>query len=131
MSIGILIITHAGIGAALLEAATKMLEICPLLTETLSVTNDSNVDMLRAQAKDMRTALDRGDGVLVLTDMYGSTPGNIANDLQDDDMVRVVSGINLPMLIRVLNYPRLNLQELAEKALSGGRSGILLAERQT
>ena len=60
----------------------------------------------------------------VLTDMYGSTPSNIACRLTGTH-TKVVAGINLPMLIRVLNYPRLTLTELAEKALSGGRDGIM------
>ena len=66
-----------------------------------------------------------GDGVLVLTDLYGSTPSNIACKLRRHGHVRVVSGVNLPMLIRVLNYPDLDLDSLKEKALSGGRDGVL------
>lgn len=124
MSIGILIITHASIGPALLETATKMLGICPLLTETLSVSNDSNIDLVREHAHGMLRALNQGDGVLVLTDLYGSTPSNIAAELQQEGEVFVVSGINLPMLVRVLNYPTLDAETLAEKAISGGRDGI-------
>jgi len=65
------------------------------------------------------------DGVLLLTDIYGATPSNIAMRFQDDEAkVMVVSGINLPMLVRVLNYPDLNINQLQEKALSGGRDGV-------
>ena len=131
MSIGVLIITHSAIGPALQETATKMLGRCPLLLETLSVTNDGNVELMREQARGMVRDLDRGDGVLVLTDMYGATPSNIAAELQNDGKVCVVAGVNLPMLIRVLNYPVLDLATLAEKALSGGRDGILLCKRPT
>ncbi len=129
MSIGILIIAHSAIGPALLETATKMLGKCPLMAETLSVTNDGDVELIREQAQGMVQELDRGDGVLVLTDMYGSTPSNIAAGLQKDGRVNVVAGINLPMLIRVFNYPVLDLTTLAEKALSGGRDGIVLCRR--
>ena len=69
--------------------------------------------------------LDQGDGVLILTDMYGSTPGNIACALGQNNRVAVVAGLNLPMLVRVLNYPQLDLHTLAEKAESGGRIGIV------
>ncbi len=131
MSIGVLIIAHSAIGPALLETATKMLGKCPLMTETLSVTNDGDVALMREQAQGMVQELDRGDGVLVLTDIYGSTPSNIAAGLQKDGRVYVVAGINLPMLIRVFNYPVLDLSTLAEKALSGGRDGILLCKRPT
>ena len=129
MSIGVLIITHSAIGPALLETATKMLGKCPLTTETLSVTDDGDVELMREQADGMVRELDGGDGVLVLTDMYGSTPSNIAAGLQKEGTVYVVAGVNLPMLIRVLNYPVLDLATLAEKALSGGREGILLCKR--
>ena len=100
-----------------------------MLTETLSVTNDVDVELMREQAQGMVQELDRGDGVLVLTDIYGSTPSNIAAELQKEGRVYVVAGINLPMLIRVFNYPVLDLTRLAEKALSGGRDGILPCRR--
>jgi PTS system ascorbate-specific IIA component len=57
--------------------------------------------------------------------MFGSTPSNIATSLERDGHVAVVSGINLPMLVRVLNYPHLSLAGLTAKALSGGSDGIL------
>ncbi|CAK0770012.1 hypothetical protein CCP3SC15_4060003 [Gammaproteobacteria bacterium] len=72
----------------------------------------------------MAGSLDQGDGVLVLTDMYGSTPSNIACRL-DSEKVRIVAGVNLPMLIRVLNYSYLSLEDLTNKAISGGRDGII------
>ena len=69
--------------------------------------------------------------MLVLTDMYGSTPSNIAVGLQREGRVDVVAGVNLPMLVRVLNYPFLDLATLAAKALSGGRDGIMPCKRPT
>lgn len=71
-----------------------------------------------------------GDGVLVLTDIYGSTPGNIANRLFDAHGVAVIAGINVPMLIRVLNYPDLSLEELVNKAVTGGHDGIILCKKE-
>ncbi len=126
MTVGLLLITHNAIGEDLLRTATGMLSICPLSTETLPVSLDSDPEALLAQASGKIAELDHGDGVLVLTDLYGSTPGNIASRLQCGDRVMVVAGVNLPMLIRVLNYPRLGLRELAQKALSGGGDGIFL-----
>jgi PTS system ascorbate-specific IIA component len=70
-------------------------------------------------------ALDQGDGVIVLTDMFGSTPSNIATALtRDNEHVTVIAGVNLPMLVRLMNYPRLSMAQLKDKALSGGREGI-------
>jgi PTS system ascorbate-specific IIA component len=125
MSVSLLLITHNELGSSLLETATKMLGNCPLLTEALAVTQGCDPDLLRSQARRMVTDLDRGDGVLVMADMYGSTPSNIASALRRPGRVAVVAGVNLPMLVRVLNYPHLDLAALTEKALSGGRDGII------
>jgi PTS system ascorbate-specific IIA component len=126
MSVGLLIITHEGIGATLLAAATRMLGRCPLSAETLSITEESQRDQLQIQAKDIAERLDAGDGVLVLTDLYGSTPANIARSLGTQSAVRVLTGVNLPMLVRLLNYSGLPLDEIAAKAESGGRDGVLM-----
>ncbi|OZB83772.1 MAG: PTS fructose transporter subunit IIA, partial [Halothiobacillus sp. 13-55-253] len=69
--------------------------------------------------------LDQGDGVLVLTDMYGSTPSNIAHRLKEKNRVHVISGVNLPMVVRAMNYPQLNLADMTERVASGGREGII------
>ncbi|MEA3278897.1 MAG: PTS fructose transporter subunit IIA [Pseudomonadota bacterium] len=126
MSVGLLLITHNQLGSALLETATGMLGVCPLRAETLSVTEDTERDQLQYEAQQMAERLDTGEGVLVLTDLFGSTPANVANRLQDRAGVRVLTGVNLPMLVRVLNYPGLPLAEMAAKALSGGKDGVLL-----
>jgi len=126
MSVSILIVSHDQIGRTLLDTAIKMIGVCPLDTEAMAVSFDADVDQLKADAIKKIQQLNSGDGVLVLTDVYGSTPSNIASSLSGIDNVRVVAGVNLPMLIRILNYPRLNLSELAIKALSGGRDGVLI-----
>jgi len=128
MSVGLLIITHNKIGQQLLETATVMLGSSPLKTASLAIECDCDLDQSITQAKSLLTEVDQGNGVLVLTDMYGSTPSNIANRLSDNNSVVVITGINLPMLIRVLNYPRLNLTQLSEKARSGGHDGIMICK---
>ena len=69
--------------------------------------------------------LDQGGGVLVLTDLLGSTPTNIAQRLLPESGIRIVAGVNLGMLLNVLNYPSLALADLVEKAVQGGRGGVL------
>jgi PTS system ascorbate-specific IIA component len=128
MTIGLLLITHSRIGEAMLETAGKMLEGAPLGVENLPVATDCNPDELIAQASALINRLDQGHGVLVFTDMYGSTPSNIAYKLAQKGRVHVISGINLPMLIRTLNYQTLDLGALTEKAVSGGQEGILCCE---
>lgn len=126
MTTGLLLITHDQIGNAMIDSATNMLGMCPMALEMVSVTTGCRPDAMMEMALAAIDRLDQGSGVLVLTDMYGSTPSNIANRLVGLDRVRVVAGLNLPMLVRVLNYPRLDLEELAQKAVSGGRDGIFI-----
>lgn len=131
MSIGLLIVTHNNIGRTLLDTATRMLGVCPVATELLDVSWDCQPDTICDQAKRMIASLDRGDGVLVLTDMFGGTPSNIANRLGDRrHKVAVVTGVNLPMLVRILNYASLDLQEVVEKAFSGGRGGVFVCPNE-
>jgi PTS system ascorbate-specific IIA component len=125
MSVGLLIITHDNVGQVMLDATVTMLGVTPLPVALLGVAPECDPDAMRAQAERLLREVDRGDGVLVLTDLFGSTPSNIATALQRDHKVVAVAGLNLPMLLRVLNYPKLGLRELAEKARSGGRDGVL------
>jgi PTS system ascorbate-specific IIA component len=131
MTVGVLIVTHDNIGESLLDTAIKTLGFCPLQTETLSAPPTVDVDEIYTMAQAMCIRLDEGQGVLVLTDIYGSTPSNIANKLLKHKGISVISGINLPMLIRVMNYPKLSLAELINKALTGGHDGILLCGEDT
>ena len=124
MSVGVLIISHDGIGPAILGTATLMLNDCPLQTKLLTASRDCDPDQLTEDAIEQIEALNSGEGVLVLTDLFGSTPCNIAQKLSTQRHIHVVSGLNLSMLIRVFNYPKLTLEELSEKAVSGGKDGI-------
>lgn len=125
MAVGILIITHDGIGPALLGTASLMLTECPLEAKLLNASADGDPEQLEIDAVELVDQLDRGEGVLILTDLAGSTPSNIAARIaQERHGIRIVSGINMSMLIRLFNYPDCNLDELAEKALSGGKDGI-------
>lgn len=126
MTVGLLLITHNEIGAALLSTASRMLGCCPLEARILAVSEDCEPDALRVRAREIAEQIDAGEGVLVLTDLFGSTASNIANALQAGSGRRVLAGINLSMVVRVLNYPALSLNEMAAKALSGGRDGVLL-----
>jgi PTS system mannose-specific IIA component len=129
MSIRLFIVTHDEIGAALMSTAIKMFGHSPLRYKTLSVSEKCDPDACRQQARDCIDELDSGDGVLVLTDMYGSTPCNIASAVIEPGRVNVVAGISLPMLVRVFNYPHLDLEQSTHKAVSGGHDGIMLCHR--
>ena len=127
MSVGILLVTHQSLGTALLRVACGIFGTCPTKAEALEVENDAPCEVLLAQARGQMERLDSGDGVLVLTDIYGSTPANLARDLLDGPgRVRLLAGVNLPMLVRALSYASLDLDSLVEKAFVGGRDGVLL-----
>jgi PTS system mannose-specific IIA component len=127
MSVGLLLITHNRIGDELLKTAIVTLNHCPLTTRALPVFHTHDPDSLLTQAQVLVNEINSGGGVLVLTDIYGSTPSNIAIRLLESNPVIVIAGVSLPMLIRVLNYATLSLPELAHKAVSGGCEGIVLS----
>lgn len=125
MSVGILLVTHSEIGTALLNVALSTFEQCPIIIEHFPVCQNPDPDRLIAKAAELTRKMDTGHGVLVLTDMFGSTPANVAQALQRLELnVQVIAGLNLPMLFRVLNYPHLGLKSLAKKAVEGGKAGI-------
>lgn len=125
MTVSILIITHGKIGKTLLSTVRNTLGEIPLHTKTVAIKRNADPDHLIPKLRKLSHDIDDGDGVLILTDMFGSTPSNISQALKEDPSIEVVAGLNLPMLIRVMNYPMLNLAELVEKAYSGGREGVL------
>lgn len=125
MTVGVMIISHDAVGSSLFDAASGMLGMCPLQVELIAVRRGDDPEWLRTQARHALQRLSQGDGVLVLTDMYGSTPSNIVSTLLDSPNVRAIAGLNLPMLVRILNYPRLSLSELVKKAVEGGREGVM------
>jgi len=125
MSVGILLLTHECVGADLIVTARHILGRLPVAIDALAIPPGSDADAALRDAAARVRALDSGAGVLVLTDVYGATPSNIAEKLDDLGLdVQRVSGLNLPMLLRTLNYPEHTLAELAQTAASGGRTGI-------
>ena len=125
MTIGILLLTHNDIGAQLLLAAKSTYGSIPIRTEILSIDHYDQPNDLAKLANQYIKLLDDGKGVLILTDMFGSTPSNIAKDLCHLSKVNVVSGLNLSMLLHIFNYPNLSLKQLTTKAIEGGRDGVI------
>ncbi|SEQ78763.1 PTS system, ascorbate-specific IIA component [Solimonas aquatica] len=126
MSIGVLLVTHGKLGHHLLDTLTDMMDQLPLATDVLEVRRVQAHEVLINQGRKMIERLDSGDGVLILTDAFGSTPSNIANKLAVAQRVLVIAGVNLPMLVRIFNYPRLSLEDMARSAVEGGARGIIL-----
>ncbi len=127
MSVAILLITHDKIGQAMLDTAGKIIGDLPLPIKRMGIGMNADIENTLRNASQQIVQLDEGEGVLVLTDLFGATPSNIAKQLKSDH-VAVITGLNLPMLIRILNYPGLNLSGLVEKAVSGGHDGIIVIQ---
>ena len=123
--IGILLVSHGAFGEALIHCASHVLGKRPLYLRQLGVTIHDDPDAILPVAEDLIRFLDQGSGVLVLTDIYGATPSNIATRLLVAGRVEGVSGVNLPMLVRALTYREEPLADLVEKALSGASEGVM------
>ena len=131
--IGVLVVSHGSIGEALLASATQILGNPPQQVATLSVWRQDDPDDLVLRARELLEGLDSGDGVLVLTDIFGATPGNVVSRLLQDGRIEGVSGASLPMLLRVLtgrngakgSAPGNTLRGAVERALSGGTEGLV------
>lgn len=122
--VAILLVTHGEIGVELLDTARDILGELKTSVACLSVSCKCNLDHVTGQAQNLLAEMNPCDGILVMTDLYGSTPHNLANRLKTE-LKAVVSGLNLPMLLRALNYaPKMTLFELAETAQEGAHRGI-------
>jgi mannose PTS system EIIA component len=127
MSVGVLLLTHESMGDALVAAAHHVVGRFVLDLQVLEVAPSADPDSALKDASARARELDQGEGVLVLSDLYGATPCNIAQRLSGLGFrTHCVSGLNLPMLLRVLNYPEQDLDQLAQTAASGGRGGICI-----
>jgi PTS system mannose-specific IIA component len=128
--IGILMIAHGGFGESLLECAKHVIGNEPRQVAYLAVTNHDDPDHLLPVAQNLVAKLNEGDGVLVLSDMYGATPCNIVSKLLIPGVVEGVAGVNMPMIVRTMTYRHESLMALVEKAVTGGREGVVHFSRE-
>lgn len=129
--IGILIITHGEFGKSLLDCATHMLGTTPPQIASLAISSKDDPAKVLPSAKKLLDQVNSGQGVLVLSDMYGATPCNIVTKILQPGAIEGVAGVNLPMLVRVMTYRHESLSVLVEKAVSGGREGVVSFDRET
>jgi len=123
--IRILLITHGTLGESLIHCASHVVNKRPPRLRQLSITAQDDPLTLLPQARALVKELDDGEGVLILTDMYGGSPANIAVKLLVPGKIEGVAGVNLPMLIRVLTYRDKPLPMIVIKAVSGGCDGVV------
>jgi PTS system mannose-specific IIA component len=126
LPIGVVIATHTDFGSRLLKAAEFIIgpqENC----QSISVDISHEVELTLAAIKEAIAATDRGAGVLVLTDMFGGTPTNLSLSLLGTGRLEVLTGVNLPMLIKILTSRTTPLEKLAVEAKQAGCQGIVVA----
>jgi len=123
--IGILIVSHGEIGTSLLDSASQILGARPQQVATLSVWRQDDPDDLVLRARELMEQIDAGQGVLILTDLFGATPGNVVSRLLEDGRVEGVSGVSLPMLLRVVTGRNGSIAAAVQRALSGGTEGLV------
>jgi PTS system mannose-specific IIA component len=123
--VGILIVAHGTLGESLIHCASHVMGSRPPELMQIGVTVHDDPQAILPQALKLVKQLDQGKGVLVLSDLYGATPCNIASKLLVPGKVEGVAGVNLPMLIRALTYRNEPLKTVVEKALSGACEGVL------
>jgi mannose PTS system EIIA component len=129
--IGVLVISHGAIGETLLASAEAILGAKQAQVATLGVSRSDDPDQVLVRARALAAQLDAGAGVLVLTDMFGATPCNVASRLLADGRVEGVSGVSLPMLVRVLSGRNGSLPAAVQRALSGGAEGVVHMNRDS
>lgn len=123
--IGLFLITHTTYGESLIQCACHVLNKRPLQIAQLGVSlQDDPLDLLPL-AQNMLKLVDTGDGVLIMTDIYGATPSNIVTKLLVPGRIEGLAGVNLPMLLRALTYRDKGMETLITRAVAGGRDGVL------
>lgn len=121
------IVTHGHLAGELLAAAEMIVGPISHIT-AVSIGWHDDVDAARDEVQRAITRVSQGAGVLLMTDMFGGTPTNIASMFLDDGRVEVVTGINLPMVIRLASHSGQGpLNEIARRVCDLGRQGIYVA----
>ena len=129
MAVGVLLVTHGRLGRHLIDTVTEMIGEPPLAVDVVDIQRGQDPDSCVNEALDKATRLNSGSGVLMLTDAFGSTPSNVATRAAATaEDYRIVAGLNLPMLVRIFNYPNKDLQAMIDNAVEGGRQGIVSGE---
>ena len=122
--IGILLVTHGKIGESLIDCAAHILDNYPISVESLSINSNNDLhkysDIIAKKIKN----LESGHGVLIMTDIYGATPCNLLSKFIEEDKVEVVTGINLPMLIKAISDRKDNINTLINDSIECAKKNI-------
>ena len=125
---GILIIAHAPLANALRQCALHVFPDCDTLVSAIDVQPNLSPEETLAAARvalDQLSRMPQVKGVLVLADIFGATPSNVAQKLVDGLTTRMITGVNLPMLLRAVSYRHEPLETLVSRAMVGGTQGVM------
>jgi PTS system mannose-specific IIA component len=126
--IGIVIVTHGGLGQSLIETAECVLDAPLEGTTAVSVDLKQNAEALRKKINAGLKQVEQGDGAIILTDMFGGTPSNLSLSFLEEARIDVLTGVNLPILIRAEKMRKeKDLTELARSVQAYGKESISLA----
>jgi len=126
--IGIVVVTHGDLGDTLIATTRFILGSSPERVVAVSVGLETNPDKLRRSIEDGIKSVDQKDGILLLTDMFGGTPSNLAYSFLEEGRVEVLAGVNLPILIKAIeSRSDTPLADLAASLEKFGRQSITLA----
>jgi PTS system mannose-specific IIA component len=124
MSVALFFITHEGIASSLITIGEAIIQKANSNISFCEVAMDSDIHSVAESIEDKLAQLDTKEGLLIITDIYGSTPSNIAQKIADKHLADLISGVNLPMVIRLLNYRTEAIKPLIQKTLDGAKQGI-------
>ena len=126
--IGIVIVTHSQLGKALIDAAEFVIGNRPQAIVSISIDLNENADKLRKKITEGIKEVNQKEGVLILTDMFGGTPSNLSYSFLEEGRVEVISGVNLPILVKAVNArEKMELSKFAEMLEGFGKKSISLA----
>ena len=128
--VGILLVTHNGLGDSFVDCVRHVLGEVPRNLKVLTVLAGDDPQLKLVEGQALIKQLDTGGGVLVLSDVFGATPSNIARQLCHTENVMGVAGVNLPMLLRTVCSSGNTLPELAQIAIEGGRECIVYIDSE-
>lgn len=123
--IGLFLITHGSLGESLIQCACHVLNQRPHQLAQLGVSAQDDPLDIRPTVQRWLEIVDSGTGVLILTDVFGATPSNIARKMVRPGVIETIAGVNLPMLLRALTYRDKDMPTLISRAVAGGRDGVM------
>lgn len=126
--LGIVVVAHAPLGSALLAVMTHMMGEQPAGLAVVDVYATDSLEHNHKRLEEAVATVNEGDGVVLLTDLFGATPSNVCSQLARNATqyrCAVVSGCNVPMVVRALSYRHLSIDEVTAKLVSGARNGVV------